>query len=66
MAKADLDLRGDKDWPDELVLEVLVARLANLGRPLTLARRDGGVSAAWRRSAASPAGCCGGRRRSCG
>jgi len=31
VAQADLDLRGVKDWPDELVLEVLVARLAALG-----------------------------------
>lgn len=30
LAQADLDLRGAKDWPDELVLEVLVARLAAL------------------------------------
>ena len=32
LAQADLDLRGGKHWPDELVLEVLVARLANLAR----------------------------------
>jgi len=31
VAQADVDLRGVKDWPDELVLEVLVARLAALG-----------------------------------
>ena len=31
VAQADLDLRGVKDWPPELVLEVLVARLAALG-----------------------------------
>lgn len=31
VAQADIDLRGVKDWPDELVLEVLVARLAALG-----------------------------------
>ncbi|MGH9117385.1 MAG: DNA polymerase III subunit delta [Acidimicrobiales bacterium] len=30
LAHADLDLRGAKDWPDHLVLEVLVARLAAL------------------------------------
>lgn len=30
LAQADLDLRGAKDWPDELVMEVLVARLARL------------------------------------
>lgn len=30
LAGADLDLRGAKDWPDELVMEVLVARLSKL------------------------------------
>ncbi len=30
MAAADLDLRGDRDWPPEMVMEVLVARLARL------------------------------------
>ena len=30
LADADLSLRGTKDWPPELVIEVLVARLANL------------------------------------
>lgn len=33
LAQADLDLRGAKDWPDELVMEVLVARLARLSGP---------------------------------
>jgi DNA polymerase-3 subunit delta len=32
LATADLDLRGGKAWPDTLVLEVLVARLARLAR----------------------------------
>jgi DNA polymerase-3 subunit delta len=32
LAEADVDLRGTKAWPDELVLEVLVARLARLSR----------------------------------
>ena len=32
LAQADLDLRGAKDWPDDQVLEVLVARLAKLKR----------------------------------
>jgi DNA polymerase-3 subunit delta len=32
LADADLDLRGVKDWPDQLVLEVLVARLSKLSR----------------------------------
>ena len=31
VADADLDLRGMKEWPDALVLEVLVARLSRLG-----------------------------------
>ncbi len=32
LAEADLDLRGRIAWPDELVMEVLVARLAQLAR----------------------------------
>lgn len=32
LAQADLDLRGGKAWPDHLVLEVLVARLATISR----------------------------------
>lgn len=32
LAQADLDLRGGKAWPDGLVLEVLVARLATLSK----------------------------------
>lgn len=32
IANADLDLRGVVDWPGELVIEVLVARLARLSR----------------------------------
>lgn len=32
LAKADLQLRGTVDWPPELVIEVLVARLAALSR----------------------------------
>jgi DNA polymerase-3 subunit delta len=31
LAAADLDLRGASSWPEELVLEVLVARLSRLG-----------------------------------
>ena len=30
LAEADLDLRGASTWPDQLVLEVLVGRLARL------------------------------------
>lgn len=32
LAGADLDLRGVVDWPDHLVMEVLVARLARLAK----------------------------------
>jgi DNA polymerase-3 subunit delta len=32
IAEADLDLRGGKAWPDGLVLEVLVARIATMSR----------------------------------
>lgn len=32
VAAADLDLRGAKAWPDDLVLEILVARLCQLAR----------------------------------
>ena len=32
LAQADIDLRGGKHGPDEVLLEVLVARLANLSR----------------------------------
>jgi hypothetical protein len=31
IAAADVDLRGGKDWTPEMVMEVLVARLARLG-----------------------------------
>lgn len=31
LADADLDLRGARAWPEELILEVLVARLSKLG-----------------------------------
>lgn len=42
IAAADIDLRGGKEWEPELVLEVLVARLAALagnGRPTTATSR---------------------------
>ena len=35
IAQADLDLRGAQAWPDHLVAEVLVARLARLSRAST-------------------------------
>jgi DNA polymerase III subunit delta len=31
LAQSDLDVRGAKDWPEDLVMEVLVARLSRLG-----------------------------------
>ena len=34
LAQADLDLRGAKEWPEALVMEVLVARLSRLGGPV--------------------------------
>jgi DNA polymerase-3 subunit delta len=39
LAEADLDLRGQRQWPDELVMEVLVARLARLAPQPRAARR---------------------------
>lgn len=41
LAEADLDLRGARAWPGELVIEVLVARLARLSRTGAPARRAG-------------------------
>jgi DNA polymerase-3 subunit delta len=38
LAEADLALKGAVDWPAEVVLEVLVARLSGLGRPRAKAR----------------------------
>jgi DNA polymerase III subunit delta len=31
LSQADLDVRGAKDWPETLVMEVLIARLSRLG-----------------------------------
>ena len=31
-AGADVDLRGARAWPDDLIMEVLVARLASLAK----------------------------------
>jgi DNA polymerase III delta subunit len=41
LAQADVDLRGGKDWPPELVMEVLIARLSRLagGRGRSTSRR---------------------------
>lgn len=38
LAAADVDLRGAQAWPGELVMEVLVARLARLSRPASASR----------------------------
>jgi len=38
IATADMDMRGGKDWEPELVMEVLVARLAKLTAPATAQR----------------------------
>ena len=40
LAEADLDLRGGKAWPDELVIEVLVARLATCPADRPVERLD--------------------------
>jgi len=42
LAEADLDLRGRVAWPDELVMEVLVARLAQLARQSQGSRSSAG------------------------
>jgi len=39
LAQADLDLRGAKEWPEELVMEVVVARLSRLVAPNRTAGR---------------------------
>ncbi|MGH9184134.1 MAG: DNA polymerase III subunit delta [Acidimicrobiales bacterium] len=45
LADADLDLRGRKGWPDELVLEVLVARLSRVSRSRGTGRRASSAAA---------------------
>ena len=47
LAQADLDLRGERDLPDDLVMEVLVARLSELA--LGLSRVDEPAASGWRR-----------------
>jgi DNA polymerase-3 subunit delta len=42
VSDADVDLRGRSSWPSELVLEVLVARLARAGRTSSRAARRTG------------------------
>ena len=44
LAQADLDLRGAKDWPEALVMEVLVARLVEAGAGPPLKRDEPGPS----------------------
>ncbi|MCU1392119.1 MAG: holA, partial [Ilumatobacteraceae bacterium] len=39
LAAADLDLRGQRDLPESLVMEVLVARLSRLAPSMSNARR---------------------------
>jgi DNA polymerase-3 subunit delta len=41
LAQADLDLHGAKAWPAELVVEVLVARLAGRSRAVSNSSRSG-------------------------
>jgi DNA polymerase III subunit delta len=41
LARADLDLRGARNWPNELVMEVLVARLAGRSRQAKGAKARG-------------------------
>lgn len=42
LAQADLDLRGATAWPPELVIEVLVARMASRSATVGTKRRQGG------------------------
>ena len=51
LAGADLDMRGRVEWPDALLLEVLVARLSRLGAGAPGARRPAARTA--RRPASS-------------
>ncbi|MBV9412991.1 MAG: DNA polymerase III subunit delta [Acidimicrobiia bacterium] len=59
LADADLALKGAIEWPDGLVLEVLVARLSRLGprgAPRTSGTRSGSSPAAPRSRSRSPRG----------
>jgi len=57
LAEADLALKGAIEWPDGLVLEVLVARLSRLGpRATTTGTRSGSSPAASRSRPRSPRG----------
>jgi DNA polymerase-3 subunit delta len=55
LADADLALKGAIEWPDGLVLEVLVARLSRLG-PRTSGTRSGSSTGASRSRSRSPRG----------
>jgi DNA polymerase III subunit delta len=55
LAEADLALKGAIEWPDGLVLEVLVARLSRLG-PRKSGARSGSSTAASRSPRRSPRG----------
>jgi len=59
LADADLALKGSIEWPDGLVLEVLVARLSRLGprpAPTSSGRRSGSSTGASRSRPRSPRG----------
>jgi DNA polymerase-3 subunit delta len=56
LADADLALKGAIEWPDGLVLEVLVARLSRLGGATRTGTRSGSSPAASRSRSRSPRG----------
>jgi DNA polymerase-3 subunit delta len=56
LADADLALKGAIEWPEGLVLEVLVARLSRLGGPTRSGTRSGSSAAASRSRSRSPRG----------
>jgi DNA polymerase-3 subunit delta len=56
LADADLALKGAIEWPEGLVLEVLVARLSRLGGPTRSGTRSGSSAAASRSRSQSPRG----------
>ena len=41
LARADIDLRGGKDLEEELIMEILVARLSRMGGAPQHAKRGG-------------------------
>ena len=56
LAEADLALKGAIEWPEPLVLEVLVARLSRLGGSTKSGTRSGSSAAASRSRGRSPRG----------